>query len=76
MTSWVFLRRGPLMDDGQELVTSADATGERGQLGVVEQVGSVDEDQEVLELLRGDGAEADQAVGGRHDRRQLDASCR
>ena len=39
------------------------------KLGVVEQVRPIDQHQEVLKLLSGDGAEADHAVGRRHDRR-------
>ena len=45
--------------------------GERSQLGVVDQIGALDHHQKVLELLRGDGAEADHAVGGGDDRRQF-----
>ena len=53
----------PLGDHADELVAARDAPGHRGQLRVVDQVGAIDHHQEVLELLRGDGAEADHAVG-------------
>ena len=64
----------PLVHGRQELLASTDAAGEGRQLRVIEEFGAVDEDQEVLKLLRCDRAEAHQAVGRRHNRRQFDTS--
>ena len=64
-------RQGPFGDHADEFVAALDPASERRQFRVVDQVGPIDHHQEVLELLRGDGAEADQSVGGGDDRRQL-----
>ena len=61
----------PLRHHADELVAALDPASERRQLGVVDQVGAIDQHQEVLELLCRDSAEADQAIGGGNDRRQL-----
>ena len=63
--------QGPFGDHADEFVAAPDPAGERRQLGVVDKVGTIDHHQEVLKLLRGDGAEADHAVGGGDDRRQF-----
>ena len=45
--------------------------GEGREVGVAQPLGTLDHHQEVLELLAGDGAVTDVAVGRRLDRRQL-----
>jgi hypothetical protein len=46
------------------------------KVAIVEEIRTLDQDEEVLELLGGDGAEADVAVGGGFDRRHLDGARR
>ena len=61
----------PFGDHADELVAALDPAGERRQLRILDQVGTIDHHQEILELLCRDGAEADQPVGGGDDRWQL-----
>ena len=51
-------------------------TAERREVGVVEQVGPLDHEQEALEHLRGVRVEADETVLGLLDRRRLEATGR
>ncbi len=62
--------------DRVPLVEAPAAPECQGQLLVAEQVGPLDEEQEIPELLPGVGVEADPSVGGRLDRRRLQGARR
>jgi len=60
---------GPCMDDLVPLAKSHDSANEQRQLRIFEQVGTVDENQEIPKLLAGVRAKTDVSVRGRLDRR-------
>jgi len=52
---------------GQELVPTGESFGRQGKVGISEEIGSADHDQEVLELLGTVGGDHDVAVVCRLD---------
>jgi hypothetical protein len=69
------LLRQPRVLDLVPLGEAQEAARELRERLVLLEIGTLDHDQEVRELLPRVGAEADVAVGGRLDRRGLDRRC-